>query len=53
MKQTIRSCSTIRQPMYPGAADERYFAEKALDILAAILSGTGALAFMLLLVTMA
>lgn len=53
MKHTINSCSTVRHPMYPGAADERYFAEKALEILAAILSGTGALAVMLLLVTMA
>ena len=49
MKHTVISCSTIRQPMYPGAADERYFAEKALEILAAVLSGTGALALMLLL----
>lgn len=53
MKQTISSCSTIRQPMYPGAADERYFANKALEILTAILSGTCALTVMLLMVTMA
>ena len=43
----------VRQPMYPNAADPRYFQEKALNIFAAILSGTGALSAMLLLVTMA
>lgn len=43
----------VRQPMYPGAADESYFAEKALEILAAVLSGTGVVTAMLLLVTMA
>jgi len=53
MKHTVISCPSIHQPMYPGAADERYFAKKALEILSAILSGTGALAVMLLLVTMA
>ena len=41
------------QPMYPGAADESYFAEKALEILTAVLSGTGAVTAMLFLVTMA
>ena len=41
------------QPMYPGAADANYFAEKALEILAAVLSGAGALSIMLFLVTMA
>lgn len=44
---------TVRPPMYPGAADETYFARKALEILGAILSGTGALTFMLLMVAMA
>ena len=53
MKHTAIFYSAVRQPIYPGAADERYFAEKAMEILAAVLSGTGALAFMLLLVTMA
>lgn len=42
---------SIRQPMYPGAADSRYFREKALEILTAVLSGTGALTIMLILVT--
>ena len=45
--------SSNRQPMYPGAADANYFAEKALEILAALLSGAGALTLMLFLVTMA
>lgn len=53
MKHTNMRYTAVRQPMYPGAADERYFAEKALEILAAILSGTGALTIMLFLVTMA
>lgn len=43
----------VRQPMYPGAADENYFAEKALEILTAVLTGTGAITAMLFLVTMA
>ena len=42
-----------RQPMYPGAADERYFTGKALEILTAVLSGTCAISFMMLLVAMA
>ena len=45
--------SSRRQPMYPGAADANYFAEKALEILSAVLSGAGALSIMLFLVTMA
>lgn len=53
MKQKNMHYTTVRQPMYPNAADERYFAEKALEILAAIISGTGAITAMLLLVTMA
>lgn len=44
---------TPRQPLYPGAADANYFAEKALEILTAILAGTGSLAIMMLLITMA
>ena len=52
MKQSFMTHSPVRQPMYPGAADERYFAGKALEILTAVLSGTGALTFMVLLVAM-
>lgn len=53
MKHRNIRYTAIRQPMYPGAADERYFTEKALEILTAILSGTGALTAMLLLIAMA
>ena len=53
MKQRPNYSSTVRQPMYPGAADEGYFARKALEILTALLSGTGAMTLMLLLVAMA
>lgn len=50
--KNVRS-TAIRQPAYPNAADASYFAEKALEILTAILSGTGVVTIMLLLVTMA
>lgn len=53
MKHTTMTRPSFRQPMYPGAADERYFAGKALEILAAVLTGTGALTFMIFLVTIA
>lgn len=48
-----KTYSSQRQPMYPNAAEPRYFQEKALEIFAAILSGTGALSAMLFLVTLA
>lgn len=41
------------QPAYPNAADNRYFAEKALDLITAIVSGMGFVSAMLFLVTMA
>ena len=41
------------QPAYPGAADNRYFAQKALNVLTAIVSGMGFVSAMLFLVTMA
>lgn len=41
-----------RQPRYPGAADDRYFAAKALDILTAVVSGMGLITAMLFLVTL-
>ena len=41
-----------RQPMYPGAADDRYFQQKALDIFTAIVSGMGLITAMLFLVTL-
>lgn len=42
-----------RQPSYPNAADDRYFAGKALDILTAIVSCLGLVSAMLFLVTLA
>ena len=44
---------TQHHPLYPGAADASYFAAKALEILTAILAGTGSLAIMMLLIMMA
>lgn len=41
-----------RCPAYPNAADDRYFAGKALDILTAIVSGMGLVSAMLFLVTL-
>lgn len=41
-----------RQPRYPNAADNHYFAQKALDILTAIVSGFGLFSAMIFLVTM-
>ncbi len=36
--------SAARAPLYPNAADATYFTAKALEILTALLSGTGAVA---------
>lgn len=41
------------QPAYPNAADHRYFASKALNIMTAVVSGMGFVSAMLFLVTMA
>ena len=41
-----------RQPAHPGAADDRYFTSKALDILTAVVSGMGLITAMLFLVTL-
>ena len=51
MKQ--KYSDSVRQPMYPGAADANYFKQKALDIFTALLSGTGAVSLMVFLVMMA
>ncbi len=53
MKQRHLSFQSVRQPLYPNAADANYFTDKALEILAAILSGTGAITVMLFLITIA
>lgn len=42
-----------KQPAYPNAADERYFAAKALNMVTAIVSTMGFVSAMLFLVTMA
>jgi len=41
------------QPAYPNAADNRYFAQRALNVMTAIVSGMGFASAMLFLVTMA
>lgn len=41
------------QPAYPNAADNSYFAEKALNVITAIVSGLGFVSAMLFLATMA
>ena len=40
------------EPRYPGAANDQYFTEKALNILTAIVSGMGLVSSMLFLVTL-
>ena len=40
------------QPAYPNAADHRYFATRALNVVTALVSGMGFVSAMLLLVTM-
>ena len=42
-----------QQPPYPNAADSQYFAQKALDILTAIVSGVGFISAMVFLFTLA
>ena len=42
-----------QQPIYPNAADNHYFAQKALDVMTAIVSGIGFTTAMLFLVTLA
>ena len=56
MKNTNHSSaltiSQARAPRYPGAANDQYFAEKALNILTAVVSGMGLVTAMLFLVTL-
>ena len=56
MKYTNQySTVTVRKPrcpIYPGAADDNYFAAKALDILTAIVSGMGMITAILFLLTL-
>lgn len=41
-----------QQPMYPNAADNNYFAQKALDVITGIVSCMGFVTAMVFLVTM-
>ena len=41
------------QPKFPNAADNRYFAARALNVITAIVSGAGFASAMVFLVTMA
>lgn len=41
------------QPIYPNAADNRYFASRALNVMTAIVSGMGFISAMAFLVTLA
>lgn len=47
----LRLC-TPSQPIYPNTADRRYYLEKAVNILTAIVSGIGFTSAMLFLFTM-
>lgn len=42
-----------KEPKYPNAADNRYFAVRALNVMTAIVSGMGFASAMIFLVTMA
>ncbi len=57
-KETYKHLTVIepkksKQPLYPNAADDAYFAAKALNIITAIVSGVGFTSAMLFLATMA
>lgn len=51
-KKKYPHLTVYRQPKYPNAADDRYFAAKALNVMTAIVSGMGLVSAMLFLVTM-
>ncbi len=42
-----------REPLYPNAADHNYYAERALNVITALVSGMGFATAMAFLVTMA
>ncbi len=42
-----------KEPPYPNAADHNYYAERALNVITALVSGMGFASAMLFLVTMA
>lgn len=52
-RQSIPVGHYTSQPTYPNAADTNYFTAKALEILAAVVSGLGCMVGMIFLVIMA
>lgn len=44
--------ASASQPAYPNAADSRYYASRAVNVVTALVSGMGFVSAMLLLVTM-
>lgn len=55
MKRTRKNSQqkVCRQPAYPNAADPSYFANKAINVITAVVSGMGFVTAMTFLVTMA
>lgn len=53
MKQNYHRSASTHQPPYPGAADPRYFTEKAKELLFALLTSICALAAMMSMVLLA
>lgn len=51
-KYSYLSVVNSKEPIYPNAADNSYFARKALDAATAIASGFGLFSAMIFLVTM-
>ena len=49
---SVPNLRRYREPAYPNAADRRYFVEKAVNIITAILSGIGFVSAMVFLATM-
>ncbi len=52
MKRNHLTLYVPNQPKYPGGADRRYFVEKAVNILTAIVSSMGFITAMLFLLTL-
>ena len=56
MKQSVKHTQLHihhhRQPLYPNAADHRYYAQRALDIVTAIVSVAGFVSAMAFLITL-
>lgn len=52
VKRHPYSARPVRRYAYPGAAEPRYFAEKLLDGVTAVVTGMGAIAVLFFLITM-